>query len=111
MSMHATCDSSKRMCSYTLWRQERTYSKNTYSCKCGFACNHALLLQSYKELCRQIGYDCNTDTVYAECETGAEGSAQNWPLVSLADATVCYDITSSNGSLQCVAYADSDGDT
>lgn len=64
-----------------------------------------LALQSYKETCSVIKYNCSTDTVTARCV----GSTGRSVMTSLADASECHDsitghagsIANINGELEC----------
>ena len=63
-----------------------------------------VVLQSYKEKCRQIEYDCNTDTISAECGNGEEGAAFAWIQDSLPAVSYCIgygDISTKHGYLVC----------
>ena len=59
------------------------------------------MMQNYKETCQQIGYDCNTDALYAKCGNGKDGSDHAYILSTLEDATDCFSITNEHGYLNC----------
>lgn len=76
------------------------------SCRCLQQLVHLVLcgLQNYKETCKNIGYDCTTDEIYAECGNGKQGSAHMtaYPYSSFSDASFCEgNLANVDGALQC----------
>ena len=59
-------------------------------------------LQNYKETCMNIGYDCITDTIYAQCSSQTEDSNDTYPFSSLSSVSFCEgNIANLGGVLQC----------
>ena len=63
-----------------------------------------LLLQVYKETCKEIYYDSDADTIYANCDDSQDGSADAFVSASFPDASNCYQSIANNlGTLECQA--------
>ena len=59
-------------------------------------------VQTYKETCKNIGYDCVTDTLYAQCSKQSEGSTEQYTLSLLSNASDCEgNLANLSGILQC----------
>lgn len=66
-----------------------------------------MLLQNYKQTCKQITYACNSDTIYAMCWNGQTGANYKYLQTALQKSTLCYGIGSIDnvwGTLACVAF-------
>lgn len=66
----------------------------------------SLLLQNYKETCKLITYECNSDIIFAVCGNGKSGSKHRYLQTALQNATLCYGVGSIEnvwGTLACVA--------
>ncbi len=49
-----------------------------------------------------IGYDCITDTIYAQCSSQTEDSNDTYPFSSLSSVSFCEgNIANLGGVLQC----------
>ena len=64
--------------------------------------NFVTALQNYKESCRSIGYDCDSDTLYAECGNGKSGDDHAYLVTSIPDAAACEsNLSNGHGVLVC----------
>ena len=71
---------------------------------CERICNYYCGLQSYKETCKSIGYNCNTDTVDAQC---TNQDSTDYVPVTYSPAGSCAsqgNLANVGGNLECQLF-------
>ena len=85
-------------CKYGLCLHAKAQSRFTHSARPHLL---SLLMQTYKEICEDISYDCNIDVITATCSNNSDRGGY-YETSSLTDASKCKgDISTSLNVLAC----------